>query len=164
MSNTERDAALNRLRALGAAHKTGRDMRVAKTLDEFTRATLAHVRALDAYAASDEANRAHAAKLARLARLQNRPTRYEITATREGCDTLLIGYTPRVSRIGLLHVMQRQHVELIARLGIGDDDEIAWHTRPRVHATTSGWSIGFTGRTQRDAILSGEFPFIGEGA
>lgn len=90
-------------------------------------------------------------------------TRYEITAEAEGRPTFLIGYTPRLSRLGLLDAMRKHGGAVIAKLGIGDADEITWHTQPRPHATTAGWRIGFTGRTQAEARTLGEHPFIAEG-
>lgn len=89
-------------------------------------------------------------------------TRYEITATAEGKQTFLIGYTPRLSRPGLLDAMRKHGDAIIAKLGIGDADEITWASKPRPHALTSGWKIGFTGRTQNEARTLGEHPFIAE--
>lgn len=79
----------------------------------------------------------------------NRPTRYEITAT-NGAHTFLVGYTPRLSRPGLLVAMQKHGEQLIALCGIGDQHEIAFRCHPRIHAHVNGWTIGFTGRTQRE--------------
>ncbi len=98
----------------------------------------------------------------KLALLHNRRTTYEITATKDGEPSILIGYSPRLSRIGLLRAMQHVGARMIERLAIGDSDETAWHTKPHVHCTfTNGWTVGFTGRTHRDAIMSEELPFIG---
>lgn len=101
--------------------------------------------------------------LEKLSALQNYRTRYEIVAEC-GNKRLLIGYSPRVSRCGLLAAMQNVGPAIIQHLAIGDGDTISWHTKPRIHCLTSGWLIGFTGRTQRDAILAGELPFIGANA
>lgn len=78
-------------------------------------------------------------------------TRYEIAARHPDGRALLIGYTPRLSRRGLVAAMQRHGEDVIRVLGIGAADEIAFATRPTIHAKTGAWWIGFTGRTQLDA-------------
>ena|ERR1044072_9784657 len=98
----------------------------------------------------------------RLIGIKNYHTRYEIVAERDS-DRLLIGYTPRKSRHGLLAAMQHVGQAIIERLNVGENDEITWQTKPYIHAITSGWRIGFSGRTERDAILSGELPFVAKG-
>lgn len=95
-------------------------------------------------------------------------TRYEVTAT-NGTRTVLVGYTPRISRPGLLAVMQRQGDRLIATCGISDIDPIefivASNCHPRIHAHVGKhWIVGFTGRTQREAIQGREHDFIAETA
>lgn len=86
-------------------------------------------------------------------------TRYEIIASK-GNRSYLIGYTPRVSRSGLLAVMQRHGPDIIRVIDIKEEDEIRWYTSPRVHAEVAGWFIGFTGRTQKEAQQAGEVEFI----
>lgn len=87
-------------------------------------------------------------------------TRYEITASRPGQPTWLVGYSPRLSRAGLVGAMRRVGDAILDRLAVGDTDEITLVTRPRPHALLSGWVIGFSGRTQRDARQASEYPFI----
>ena len=87
-------------------------------------------------------------------------TAYEITAT-NGERTFLIAYTPRVSRIGLLKAMQKRSAQIIKKLGVGDKDEISFATQPRVHCTLSGWTVGFTGRTECEAKQAGEHEYVG---
>jgi hypothetical protein len=99
-------------------------------------------------------------QIAKLERCRNYATRYEITARHPDGRTFLVCYTPRVSRTGLQLAMQNVGDRLVAALPVGENDEMTWHTQPRAHCKTSGWEIGFTGRTQRDAIMSGEMPFI----
>ena len=91
-------------------------------------------------------------------------TRYEIAATHPDGRRLLIAYTPRVSRHGLLAAMRHNAGAVIAVLGIGDADTITWGTQPRPHAITCGWRVEFTGRTQRDARSEGELPFVCDAA
>lgn len=85
-------------------------------------------------------------------------TRYEITARRNGCS-VLIGYTPRRSKPGLLAALQKHGPALVAFLRLGDDDQITFHDSPP-HAVVSGWRLGFTGRTQASARQEGELPFL----
>jgi hypothetical protein len=87
-------------------------------------------------------------------------TRYEIVATHTDGRQWLIGYSPRVSRIGLLRAMQRVGPQMIERLGITDDGVVTWGTRPWAHCFMDGWRIGFTERTQRDCHMSGALPFV----
>jgi len=79
-------------------------------------------------------------------------TRYQVEAT-NGKQSFTIGFTPRVSRIGLLKMMQSQGQQLIDAIGITDDDQITFACKPRVHAKVKDWTIGFTGRTQHDYIV-----------
>lgn len=102
--------------------------------------------------------------MARLERIARYGTRYEITATKAGEATLLIGYTPRLSRPGLIDMLRRVGPEVVGRLAIGDKDRIAFGTKPRPWAETAGWRIAFSGRTQREAIINGEHPFVAERA
>lgn len=77
-------------------------------------------------------------------------TAYEILATRNE-QVFLVGYARQVSRAGLLKAMQRRGPELLATLAIGKDDKITFSCRPRVHAIMDGWTIGFTGRTEKES-------------
>ena len=87
-------------------------------------------------------------------------TRHEITARHPDGRTYLVGYTPRKSRRGLLSAMQNVGGPMIEKLDIGEDDEITWATQPTPRAFTGDWTIAFTGRTQRDARMESEHPFI----
>lgn len=91
-------------------------------------------------------------KLEQLARLQNRPTRYEIAATK-GERRILVGYTARKSRHGILAMLRQRGAEMIERLEIGESDLL---TTDKGALLVSGWRIAFTGRTQRDCIMEGE--------
>jgi hypothetical protein len=99
-------------------------------------------------------------QIAKLERCRNYATRYEITARHPDGRAFLVCYTPRVSRPGLLKAIQHVGRHILEKLTVGENDVMTWHTKPHVHCRTSGWEIGFTGRTQRDAIMSGEMPFI----
>lgn len=88
------------------------------------------------------------------------PTRYEVAAKSPTGESFLLGYTPRVSRQGLLIVMQRHGEKIIAALHIGEKDQISFGTQPRPFATVAGWRLEFTGRTQRDAVHTEELPVL----
>jgi hypothetical protein len=93
-----------------------------------------------------------------------RLTRYEIAARHPDGRALLIGYTPRNSRPGLLAAMRRVDTSLIDRLAISDTDSLIWHTKPRPHCVLRDeWTIGFTGRTQVEACNTGELMFVAAG-
>jgi hypothetical protein len=87
-------------------------------------------------------------------------TRYEITATHSDGRAFLVAYTPRLTRPGLLHAIQVRSEAIVAKLGAAVGDRFDVHLKPRIHATLAGWTIGFTGRTQHEAKMAGELPFI----
>lgn len=95
---------------------------------------------------------------ARLDTIYNRTTRYEITATHEDGRKFLVGYTIHKSRSGLLATMRKRPDQLATALGLGDSEPWTFKTKPLPRATVAGWTIGFTGRTERDAIIEGEIP------
>lgn len=84
----------------------------------------------------------------------NRATRYEVVATKPGHPDVVVGYTARNSRPGLVALLRGRGPEIIDHCAIGDTDLISLRTQPRVHATVAGWVIGFTGRTEREAFYA----------
>jgi hypothetical protein len=92
----------------------------------------------------------------KLERLRRFHTRYEISATR-GAERVLVGYTMRKGRRGL-YSMCEHNAEAFDKF-FGKD--FRWNKRAADGLTTdSGWLVNFSGRTQRDCILSGELPFF----
>lgn len=90
-------------------------------------------------------------------------TRYEIAAAHRDGRHFLIGYTPRRSLPGLLAAMRNAGAAIIDALAIGEADMIDLFTRPSIHATVSnGWTVRFSGRTQREAETLGELPWVGD--
>lgn len=87
-------------------------------------------------------------------------TRYEILARHKDGRSFLIGYTPRLSRSGLLAAMQKQGDAIVAKLKISESETLTFGTKPRPFALTGDWRIAFTGRTQLDAKREGEMPFV----
>ena len=85
-------------------------------------------------------------------------TKYEVTATHTDGSSVLIGYTARLSRPGLLALMRHRGPAVVAHLRIGDKDQISFTTKPRPAAKVNAWTVGFTGRTKREAKQIGELP------
>ena len=85
------------------------------------------------------------------------PTRYEITAVHTDGRSFLIAYASgSPSRYRLLSAMQSKGDTIIAKLEIGETDQITFGTKPRPHAKVNGWTIAYTGRTQRDVRSCGD--------
>jgi len=79
-------------------------------------------------------------------------TRYVIEASHPVHPPVVVGFAERTSRSGLLRSMQFRGQALIDHCEIGPADEITFHTKPRTHAKVAGWTIGFTGQTERDLL------------
>lgn len=104
----------------------------------------------------------HAERLQQLERLKHYGTRYEVTLT-NGRTTYLLGYTSRRSRQGLLDVLRLRGSDVVEKTSMPENAIISF-----VHWNTIGfdlgfdsWHVRFTGRTQREAIVSGEHDYIG---
>lgn len=95
----------------------------------------------------------------KLERLKNYHTRYEIAAERGDGHRLLIGYTPRKGRRGMYSMLQ-QRLDGGSLEHVLGTLELNWGKRAADGCAMGDWRIFFTGRTQRDAILAGELPFI----
>ena len=98
--------------------------------------------------------------LEKLQRIQRYATRYEIIAT-NGERRYLIQYNARRSAPGLIASVKARGPLILRRLEIPPDAPFSWIQRGRDAAIKLGeWSIRFSGRTQRDAILEGELEFL----
>lgn len=89
-----------------------------------------------------------------------RPTRYEVELT-VGSKRRIIGYTPRKTRDALLRYVQHYREEIVQH--IGDPDSAYFTARRERIDINDDVSIGFTGRTERDAraaIERGEQPEV----
>lgn len=94
-------------------------------------------------------------QVARLARIARYDTRHEITLS-NGTDAYLVAYTARRSQAGLTAcVFDAERAPAIARITGATDA-----TKTKTGWALGGWTIQFSGRTQRDAIMSGEHKFI----
>lgn len=92
----------------------------------------------------------------RLARLKNYRTRYELIATNADGRKVLVRYTSRVGRRGLYDALTQDAEQICQFFGT---DSIHFGKRAADGATMGEWTIKFSGRTQREAILCGELPF-----
>ena len=77
-----------------------------------------------------------------------------MVARRNG-RTVLIGYTPRRSRPGLIAAMRKHGEELVEFLRPGEHDSILLDGYPP-YFVIGEWRIGFSGRTQARAKQEGE--------
>ena len=98
------------------------------------------------------------AQIAALERLRFAPTRYEIEMVAPSGARHLIAYTPRRNFRGLLDAVRQRGAAIIRRAGMPEDAR-----GERAGASlrfADGTVIRFSGRTQRDAIMGGELPYV----
>lgn len=91
----------------------------------------------------------------KLTRLQRYGTRYELVLT-NGNETMLLQYTSKKSMRGLVKSCQSRIEALRHFMG---PDFILMRVPKLMEAQGGGWTIRFSGRTQREAITHGELPF-----
>ena len=92
----------------------------------------------------------------RIENLKNYPTRYEVVASHNDGRRLLMGYTKRKSRDGIASLVASKGPENMQRMGLLSE---RMFNAPAGALMVEGWTIGFTGRTQREAIQFGEIPW-----
>lgn len=97
--------------------------------------------------------------LKRLGWLRHHATRYELAAVHPDGRKILIAYTRQKSRNGIWNAVTEDHrmQKIIALVGAADCEFLKPAT---AGLQMSEWTIKFTGRTQRDALLSGELAFV----
>ena len=100
-------------------------------------------------------------KTERLELLRNRLTGYEITAS-NGDRKILIAYSGAKSRHGLLRACQARGEKIIKALEISDDAMFLPAARAADGFKIGDWAFRFSGRTERDAIMEGELPYVGD--
>jgi hypothetical protein len=94
----------------------------------------------------------------RLERIKNYATRYEMAATK-GDRSVLVCYASNRSRQAMHKYIQNRAEQLIKLTGA---TTMEFGSRVADGCMMGEWSIRFTGRTQRECILSTELPFIGD--
>jgi hypothetical protein len=92
----------------------------------------------------------------RLERDQRYATKYEIVAVLNG-TTRLVLYTGQHSRSGLIASVRQRGEELV-KFCKAEEFDLGKRAADGVHI--GNWHIAFSGRTKREAISEGEFPFI----
>jgi hypothetical protein len=97
---------------------------------------------------------------AKLARLHYGPTRYEIEMVTPSGVKHLIAYTPRRSFRGLLDAVQERGAIILRVTGMPEDTRAERGDNASLRFS-DGTIIRFSGRTQRDAIMHGELPYVG---
>ncbi len=95
----------------------------------------------------------------RLSRIRNRRTLYELVVSHPDGRRVLLGYADRHSRNMLLR-MARKHGQRLADLT--GEEQLTFAKFSRDGARIGEWSIKWTSRTQREAIIEGELPFIAD--
>lgn len=94
----------------------------------------------------------------------NEATRYELVAKNDdGSTTILVGYTPRRTVSGMIAMLlsgdaaPNRRIDRLSRAaGV---EAVAWEAPHRGAAqkiSAPGWSVSFSGRTQREAATLGE--------
>lgn len=81
-----------------------------------------------------------------------RATRYAVVLrTPDDRPEVVVGFTMRKSRPGLMEVLRSRGEEIVEYLGLDDDATMSFATQPLPHAFIgkAGWA-GFTGETERD--------------
>lgn len=105
----------------------------------------------------------------RLERLRNRLTRYELVATSpDGKRRVLIAYSHRRSRDAMWRAITGREERRLAVIQLVGGEQQAQRVnrakRAADGATIGGWQFRFTNRTQREAITSGELPYVEDSA
>jgi hypothetical protein len=98
-------------------------------------------------------------QVARLERLRNHATRHELAAI-NGDRKILVCYASRTSRRGILAALEGRKERVDALVKLTGDNGITWCTHAADGGRMCDWTIRFTGRTQREAIMHDELPYI----
>ena len=99
--------------------------------------------------------------LEKLERIQHYATRYEVALSLSDGRKLLVCYTPRKSRAGLLSAIQQRGKAILAQMPDLSDDARMTYAAATGFDLGNGSRVHFSGRTQRDAICNNELDFIG---
>jgi len=97
----------------------------------------------------------------KLEAIRHYATRYEVALSCSDGRRMLVCYTPRKSRAGLLDAIQSRGRTILAHLPDLPDDARTTYAAATGFSLGDGARVHFTGRTQRDSICNGELPFIG---
>ena len=95
----------------------------------------------------------------KLASIHNRITKYEAAAIL-GDRAILIAYCAQHSRNGLLRACRTHGQDMITALGLTHDSMMIPAPKASDGFKLGPWTVRFTGRTQRDAYMGEELPFV----
>ena len=95
----------------------------------------------------------------KLQRIQGRETLYELTAEGPDGSRLLVAYCSPRSRSSLLRALRARALDVVRVTGA---EEFTPAKRAADGVTVGAFTVRFSGRTQRDAYLAGEHPFIAD--
>lgn len=103
----------------------------------------------------------------RLARLTRYRTRYETVLIAPDGTRYLMAYTDQKSRRGLLDVIRDKTFldGILTTIGVSRDafaDQSVLADKAADGGEYKGWQMRFSGRTQRECIISGENPWVSE--
>ena len=102
----------------------------------------------------------HATKMRKLAGLYNYHTRYEVVLTR-GDQTFLVCYSGRKSLSGLRHCAVDAIKDLVFVIGLEEIEIFSKKAKPQpCLVLNDGWTMRFSGRTQRDCYCNGEWLYL----
>ena len=102
-----------------------------------------------------------AEQLRRLERLRNRRTMYEVEIARPDGHHALLCYSEATSMRAVMQAITKRGRSVIAYLDLDDAAAMTWE-RGKQEIRVGGAVVRLTGRTQRDAIMSGkELPYVG---
>ena len=96
-----------------------------------------------------------------LERIKYYATRYEVRLTLPDGRAMLVCYTERKSKAGLYSCLQNRGKAILALMPEMPEDSRLTYNKAQGFALGNGASVAFSGRTQRDAIMSGALPYIG---
>jgi hypothetical protein len=100
-------------------------------------------------------------QIRKLERIKFHSTRYEIELVKPDGTAMLVCYSSRRSISGLIRAIRDRWAPIV-RAGNIPEGAIGYRIgSARAYNFENGTIIRFSGRTQRDAIMRGELPFIG---
>lgn len=92
----------------------------------------------------------------KLEALKHYATRYELVLTNlDSGEKRRLCYTGKKNRVGLFSAIRNNGPELVAFCGSED-----FKMTGKASASIGRWSVAFSGRTQREAIIAGELAWF----
>jgi len=99
-------------------------------------------------------------QLSKLERIKRYGTRWELVLVTPAGEQILLRYTAQHTRRGIIEQIRYHGARLVELTGAEQFDSLGeWKGRG---ISLGEYRVRFSGRTQRDAILQGELPYISE--